>query len=80
MSRGKRIYPRLGLRTTKPRTKRSRPVSCELCGKAIAVGEYFAFVDVQHDWFRGNDDVVAMCMACDAIKIPVTELLRKVKR
>jgi hypothetical protein len=63
MSRPKK-YPRFGCVYPSQRTKRKGTAVCKLCAKVIKPGDGYTTVDIQWDWFRGNDAVVTLCSSC----------------
>ncbi len=58
----KRRYPQIGMAHGK--NVREDGVRCDYCGNPMEKGTVFYFVDVQVDWFRGNDAIAQVCPQC----------------
>ena len=75
-------YPRYGESSKSQVTKRDsgawHKCLCVQCGRTIPLGGPIVRVDIQHDWFRGNDDVIHLCPDCDIRRLPVAVMMARI--
>lgn len=73
MSR-RRQYPRVGSSYKKHVNKKRDGEPCQMCKTPMPKGSQYWVIDIQTNWFRGDDDVVCICFECRA-KVNDHELL-----
>lgn len=75
----RRSYPRYGQDRKDQVSKRwsIERRTCNQCGRVAQPGETMIAVDIQWDWFRGNDDVARFCTGCNAHPMPAQQMGKK---
>ncbi len=58
-----RGYPKIGQLHQQQLTKERHEFVC-ICGNCVWRNHHYYTVDIQWDFFRGNDDVVKVCKYC----------------
>ena len=75
LRRGPR-YPKTGMVYDRYRTAKGKTTECANCKAKIKPGDRYSTVDLQLDWFRGNDEVVEVCKLCSKGPLNVHKLLK----
>jgi hypothetical protein len=71
-----RDYPRIGQIHRRSVAYQDGEIHCLICKDRIKPGIAMCKVDIQHNWMRGDDDVVTLCMSCCESPLDVRQILK----